>query len=178
MKEWKAIALVTVGVAALWAAPSAALLATKCKAKINTKDGVILVTTKGVTGTLLWGPEAGKEIFPLFDNAGTCLNPDPKKCQLGAFGTPERLYPPEGCTVYLKDTGDMSTCSAYIKKCVPGRRPCPSDMVSVGGFCIDNYEASVLSKRLDGSMRLVRALDRCDRRAHSHAHITRIETES
>ena len=37
----------------------------------------------------------------------------------------------------------MSTCSAYIKKCVPGRRPCPSDMVSVGGFCIDKYEASV-----------------------------------
>ncbi len=143
MQRWKTNALVTVGVTALWAAPSAALLATKCKAKINAKDGVILVDTQGVTGTLLWGPEAGKQIFPLFDNTGTCINPNPTKCQLGASGTPERLYPPEGCTVYLKDTGDMSTCSAYIKKCVPGRRPCPSDMVSVGGFCIDKYEASV-----------------------------------
>ena len=140
MKQWKTVALITI--AALWASPSAAFLAT-CKAKINAKDGVILVDAQGVTGTLLWGQEAGKEIFPLFDNTGTCINPDPKKCQLGALDTPERLYPPEGCVVYLKDTGDMSTCSAYIKKCVPGRRPCPSDMVSVGGFCIDKYEASV-----------------------------------
>lgn len=145
MKRWMELGAVTASLAALWAAPSAALDPTKCKAKINAKDGVILVQTKAVVGTLLWGPELGKEILPLFNTAGTCVNPDPKKCQLGAAGTPERLYPPEGCTVYLKDAGDSSTCSAYIKKCVPGRRPCPSDMVSVGGFCIDKYEASVWS---------------------------------
>gem|GEM_PF-5027032 len=122
MKELS-VAAVAIGLAALWAAPSAALDPTKCKAKINAKDGVILVETKTVSGTLLWGPAAGKEIFALFDNTGDCVNPDPKKCQLGAVSTPEQLSPPEGCRVYLKDTGDASTCSAYIKKCVPGRRP-------------------------------------------------------
>jgi len=145
MKRTKelSVAAVAVGLAALWAAPSAALDPTKCKAKINAKDGVILVEAKTVSGTLLWGPAAGKEIYALFDNTGDCFNPDPKKCQLGAVSTPEQLSPPEGCTVYLKDTGDSSTCSAYIKKCVPGRRPCPSDMVDGGGFCIDKYEATV-----------------------------------
>jgi hypothetical protein len=125
------------------AAPAGALDPTKCKAKINNADGVILVATKGVTGTLLWGEQAGKEMFPLFDNAGRCVNPDPTGCQLGGAGTPERLYPPEGCTIYLQDTGDSSSCSAYIKKCIPGLRPCPSDMVDAGSFCIDKYEASV-----------------------------------
>jgi len=145
MKGDVRIGAFTVGLAALWATTGEALDPTKCKAKINNSDGVILVKTEGVTGVLQWGPAAGQEVFPLFNTAGTCVNPDPKNCQLGAAGTPERLYPPEGCVVYLKDTGDASTCSAYIKKCVPGRRPCPSDMATVGGICIDKYEASVWS---------------------------------
>jgi len=153
MRRVKAIYVgaAAMGLCALWAAPSAALDPTKCKAKINSKDGVIFVETKAVSGTLLWGPEAGKEIYPLFNTSGVCVNPDPKKCELGAAATPERLYAPEGCTVYLKDTGDSSTCSAYIKKCVPGRRPCPSDMVAVGGFCIDKYEASVWNSPSGGT---------------------------
>jgi hypothetical protein len=125
-------------------APSAALDPAHCKAKINTKDGVVLVEAKAVSGTLLWGTAAGREIFPLFNNASSCISPDPKKCQLGAIGTPEQISPPPACTIYLKDTGDSSTCSAYVKKCVPmRRRPCPSDMVTVGSFCIDKFEASV-----------------------------------
>lgn len=117
---------------------------TACKAKMNARDGVVLVDAVGVSGGLLWGHEPGKEVFPLFDNAGSCVTPGaPKRCELGAAGTRERTYPPEGCVVHLKDTGDASTCAAYLKRCIPGRRPCPSDMVAVGGVCIDKYEASV-----------------------------------
>jgi hypothetical protein len=130
--------------ALVWAKSGAALDPTKCKAKVNAKDGVILVEAKAVTGSLLWGEQAGGEIFALFNNSGDCVAPgDPKKCQLGAAGTRERLYPPQGCRLYLKDTGDSSTCSAFVKNCSPGSRPCPSDMVNVGSFCIDKYEASV-----------------------------------
>lgn len=129
-----------------WPAAGEALDPSSCKAKINSRDGTVLVQARSVSGTLRWGDRAGRAIFPLFDNSGTCVTPgNPKKCQLGPAGTTEQLSPPEACTVYLKDTGDGSNCSAYIKRCIPGRRPCPSSMIDVGGSCIDKYEASVWS---------------------------------
>jgi len=138
----------------LAAMPSPSAAISSCKAKINSSNGVILVEGKDVLGTLTWGPAAGNELYPLLNPTGDCGTPGddtPKKCQLGATGTPESISPPEGCTVYLRDSGDSSTCAAYVKKCIPGRRPCPSDMVSLGGFCIDKYEASVWSTPTGGT---------------------------
>lgn len=145
LSPYGVLALACTAALATTLAPRAEAI-TKCKAKINAKDGVVLVEGKGVVGTLTWGPAAGKELYALFNPTGDCTTPGgdtPKKCQIGAAGTPEQISPPEGCTVYLKDSGDASTCSAYIKKCVPGRRPCPSDSVDVGSVCVDKYEASV-----------------------------------
>lgn len=142
-------------VAALSPLPSWLLAGrTEAITNCNSSDGVILVEGKDVLGTLTWGPEAGKELYPLFNPTSDRTTPGddtPKKCQIGALGTPEQISPPEGCKVYLKDSGNASTCAVYIKKCIPGRRPCPSDMVGIGDTCIDKYEASVWNSPTGGT---------------------------
>ena len=45
----------------------------QCKAKINAKDGTILVSGKGLTGSLLWGTTAGAENNSV-DRKSTRLN--------------------------------------------------------------------------------------------------------
>lgn len=127
---------------ALWAGAASAL--DSCKAKVNAKDGTILVGAKGVSGTLLWGNTAGTETNA-FADPGCVAGGTASKCTLGIG--PVAITPPELCTVYLKD-GAAGTCSAFIKKCTPGLRPpsssgCPSDAVQVGSTCVDKYEASV-----------------------------------
>jgi len=100
------------------ASPSHAL--TKCKAKINRKDGAILVSASEVSGTVLWGNADGQETNS-FANETTCVTAGvAKSCQLGATSSPEQITPPELCRVYLAD--DAGKCSAYIPGCTPGAR--------------------------------------------------------
>jgi hypothetical protein len=91
----------------------------KCKVKVD-KTGVITVDASGVSGTLLWGSEAGAENAAFF-NAGTCVTgAKAKRCQLADPGTLDARTPPAGCTIYLND--DAAPCSAWIRGCTPGPR--------------------------------------------------------
>ncbi len=91
-----------------------------CKAKIA-KDGVIQVSAKNVSGTLKWGNALGTEVNS-FANAGSCVAAGgANKCELGAEGNPQRITPPELCTVFLADGGG-GHCSAFLKGCTPGLR--------------------------------------------------------
>lgn len=100
--------------------PGAGQAVTKCKVKVDKRDGTILVSASGVSGTLLWGDSAGFETNA-FANAGTCVSGDTAKdCQLGAPGSDEQITPPSLCTLFLAD--GSGTCAAYIKGCTPGAR--------------------------------------------------------
>jgi hypothetical protein len=92
-----------------------------CKAKVNPKDGTILVSGKGVGANFRWGYAAGQETN-VFSNGATCVSGDvATKCELGAEGTAERITPPALCSIYLADDVP-STCVAFITKCTPGLR--------------------------------------------------------
>jgi hypothetical protein len=109
------------------AAPAGAL--DKCKAKINSKDGVIQVSAKGVSGTLLWGNALGQENKALA-NAATCVaNGTASKCELGTGA--QRITPPELCTVFLAD--GFGSCAAFLKGCTPGLRTIGSGFVAKTG---------------------------------------------
>lgn len=111
----------------------------KCKAKIRTKDGTIFVSAKSVSGSLEWGTTLGAE-----DNAfaSPCITDGvAKKCTLGAEGTAARITPPELCTLYLAD--DVSSCSAFIKKCTPGIRTLsPGSTSATGMFSLNSQSPS------------------------------------
>lgn len=101
----------------------------KCKAKINSKDGAIHVSAKGVSGTLKWGNAAGQENNALA-NAATCIdNGTASKCELGTGA--QRITPPELCTVFLAD--GFGTCAAFLKGCTPGVRAIGSGFVAKSG---------------------------------------------
>lgn len=122
------------------AAPAAAL--DKCKAKINSKDGAIQVSAKGVSGTLQWGNAAGQEDKALA-NAATCIAAGTaSKCELGAGA--QRITPPELCTVFLAD--DFGSCSAFIKNCTPGLRTIGSGFVAKSG---DTMTGSLRATHID-----------------------------
>lgn len=89
------------------------------KAKINSKDGTILVSASKVTGTLKWGESAGAVSRSFFDPA--CMTGGKAKhCVFGNVGTAARITPPAHCTIFLAD--DTSTCSVFLKNCTPGTR--------------------------------------------------------
>lgn len=105
--------------AALLSPPRADAL-DKCAAKINAKDGTILVSAKNVSGTLLWGWTATTQTQPFF-NAATCVSGgSASKCMQGDVGTLLAITPPPDCTLQLKDSS--GTCTALVKKCSPGKR--------------------------------------------------------
>lgn len=107
-----------VGIALACAMPAQAL--ESCKAKIA-KDGAIQISAKDVSGVLEWGNALGGEVNA-FGNAGTCLDGSTAtKCELGAAGSPQRITPPELCTVFLRDAAS-ATCSVFLKGCTPGVR--------------------------------------------------------
>jgi hypothetical protein len=88
-----------------------------CKASVRSKDGVVLVSAKHVTGTLLWGYSAGAETHAFSD--ATCFSTGKAKgCQLGTGDVAST--PPAQCTVYLADAS--GTCSTRVKACTPGLR--------------------------------------------------------
>lgn len=110
--------------------PDAAQAVNACKAKVDKKDGAILVSGRDATGTLTWGGAAGQETNA-FDNAASCVDAGSgkaKNCTLGAIGSPERITPPELCTIYLAD-GGANDCAAFIQGCTPGLRSAPSGSV-------------------------------------------------
>lgn len=91
-----------------------------CRIRAVRSTGVILVDAKGVTGSLLWGPEFGAE-NQAFANVGECLSGGiADDCTLGVPGTPEEITPPPLCSVFLAD--DASTCEARLRNCTPGLR--------------------------------------------------------
>jgi len=121
--------------ALLCAAPARAL--EKCAAKINAKDGTILISAKSVSGTLTWGWTATTQIQPFF-NAGTCQGGGTaSKCTQGSPGTLLAITPPPDCTLQLKD--GAATCTAFLKKCTPGKRP----LVTFPTRFIDNGDGTV-----------------------------------
>lgn len=102
------------------AAPRAAWAVTKCTAMARAKDGVILVTATGVSGTLLWGTAVGMETNN-FANEATCVgNGKAKNCTLGAAGSAEETTPPQLCTVFLAD--GAGSCATHVRGCTPGVR--------------------------------------------------------
>ena len=102
------------------ATPSPGHAVSKCKVKVDRRDGTILVSAGGVSGTLLWGASAGQETNA-FANAATCVVGDTARdCEVGAAGSTEQITPPDLCRIYLAD--GVGTCDAYIKGCTPGAR--------------------------------------------------------
>lgn len=133
---------VLVGIAVLLWAPQARALE-KCAATINAKDGTILVSAKSISGTLLWGWTATTQIQP-FLNAATCQSgATASKCTQGIPGTLLAITPPPDCTLQLKD--DASTCTAFLKKCTPGKRP----LVTFPTRFIDNGDGTVSDTSTD-----------------------------
>lgn len=92
----------------------------KCKVKVDKKTGVLVVSAKGVSGTLQWGAAEGAETEPFF-NAGVCVVAGKaKKCEIADPATLAAKTPPSGCTLYLDD--DTAPCSVWIAGCTPGGR--------------------------------------------------------
>jgi hypothetical protein len=106
-------------VAALSARPARAV--DTCKATIKGKDGTIQVSAKHVSGSLLWGWTATTQIQPFFDPTCVKATGSASRCTQGAAGTLLATTPPPDCTLQLKD--GSGTCTAYVKKCTPGKRP-------------------------------------------------------
>ena len=109
--------------AGLTALPISSWAVDHCKAKVDRRDGTILVSAANITGVLHWGDAAVLETRS-FSNAATCLDPakaKAKKCELAPAGDATRITPPGLCTLYVKD--DASECAAYIKGCTPDRTP-------------------------------------------------------
>lgn len=113
-----------------------------CSATIKVGDGTILVSASHVSGTLTWGWTAATQIQPFF-NAETCVKSNGKatNCTQGATGTLLAITPPPDCTLQLKD--GSGTCSAYVKQCVPGKRP----LVEFPVRFVDNGDGTVTDTR-------------------------------
>ena len=103
------------------ATPTVAGAVEKCKVKLDTKNGNLLVSAGSVAGTLRWGPTADA-VSETFFNAGTCVAAGKaKQCLVGDPATVAARTPPPGCTLYLADD-QPPTCSVWIKGCTPGSR--------------------------------------------------------
>ncbi len=140
MRQKNTVVGVLAVMAALVWAPAAGALG-KCGAKINAKDGTILVSAKGVSGTLRWGWTTSTQIQPFF-NAGTCVSGgSAKKCTQGSAGTLLAITPPPDCTLHMED--GAGTCTAFLKKCTPGVRP----LVEFQTRFIDNLDGTVSDTR-------------------------------
>lgn len=98
-----------------------------CRAAVIRSDGTIRVSARNITGALVWGPQLGDENTAFF-NGATCLTgPTARNCYLGAEMTPERVTPPDNCTIFLKDDGP-TRCAAYVPRCIPTPEPVPCAM--------------------------------------------------
>ena len=128
----------SVALASLTLLPLAGHAVEKCKAK-QASDGTLLVSAKGVSGTLRFGYTEDRRVTAIsVDAAGDPCIADgtAKNCALAAEGNDARTSLPPYCTLYLEDS--ESTCEAEVKRCLPGlRAACPADMVRLGAGCIE-----------------------------------------
>lgn len=92
-----------------------------CKVKVDPHDGALLLSARNVAANPRWGFVAGQEATPLANEGACVVAGVAKKCELGAQGTPQRITPPDLCTLYVTDDS-ASRCAVYIKGCVPGVR--------------------------------------------------------
>jgi hypothetical protein len=111
----RTLALIATILAGLSLADSAAAL-DKCKAKTDPKDGTIVVSAAGVSGTLKWGGSVAGATNAFF-NPGCVAAGVAKGCVLGDVGTEARITPPRQCRIHLAD--DTATCSVFLKHCTP-----------------------------------------------------------
>lgn len=92
-----------------------------CRVKVNSRDGVLVVSAKNVGTNPRWG-FAPTTLTQPFANEATCIAGSvASKCELGDPGTAARITPPDLCTLYITDDS-ATVCGAYIKGCVPGTR--------------------------------------------------------
>ena len=114
-------------------APLGAAALDKCGVK-QAKDGTLFVSALDVIGTLRFGyqPDVALTAIP-----GGCVTGGvAKSCPVAAEGEEARTTLPPHCVLYLEDGED--TCTAPLKKCVPGlRSACPPDMQRLGDGCIE-----------------------------------------
>lgn len=127
-----------------------------CKAVASDKDGVVRVYAKGVLdrADFEWAPDLDAPFEP-FANAGTCLKGERARgCQLGADGTPESTWPPEGCVIYMTD--GIGQCAARVRGCTPGVRNVDEMADEVVAL---REEVDLLRSQLDAILSVVRVED-------------------
>jgi len=154
MRQKRAVVAVLVGIIALLCAPEAQALR-KCRAKINAREGTILVSAKAVMGTLLWGWSATTQTNAFFNAAACVRRGTARKCTLGDAGTLLAITPPPDCTLHLKDNDQ--TCTAFLKKCMPGKRPVvefPTRFTDNGDGTVTDTRTALMweKKTQDGSV--------------------------
>jgi hypothetical protein len=114
------VLVVSLGVLASFR-PIASFAAEGCKAVIDKKTSVIVVSAKNVGANPLWGTAAGAETATFF-NAGTCFaKAKLNKCTLGDPATLSGRTPPAGCRVCVDDAIAPSCC-VLVAGCIPGIR--------------------------------------------------------
>jgi microcystin-dependent protein len=102
-----------------------------CKVKVSRTDGTLQVSATNVATNPRWGAAAGQETN-MFSNEGTCVVAGTaSKCELAAPGNPQRITPPDLCTLSLADDGPTD-CSAYIRGCTPGVRTVGAGAIVAG----------------------------------------------
>jgi hypothetical protein len=146
----RALVLITASVF-LFAGVFRAEAVTRCGTRLM-KDGSITVRAAGLTGTPLWGGQLGQE-GNSFDNAATCVaGTRARGCTLAPVGAPERVTPPQSCTIFLHDT-DGTRCAAYVRRCIPSPLPItcslfPADNVwnaDVSALPVDSQSAAYIA---------------------------------
>ena len=91
-----------------------AIAITKCKAKIDGKTGLVVVSGSGLAGPPTWGDAIGDEIHGFFNEA-TCydiVDGKLKGCYVADPQTAAATIPPPRCTVYVSDGNN--TCHSLI----------------------------------------------------------------
>jgi hypothetical protein len=154
MKSSKAV-MAAIAVITILAHAGAVNALDTCKATIRGKDGTILISAKNVDGPLQWGWSSGTEDNAFFDPAcvkGTKAKNCTQEMPASLLGT---TAPPE-CNIYLAD--DSGSCSAYVKKCQPGKRPVvefPTRFIDHGDGTITDTRTGLMWQQTtnDGSIR-------------------------
>ena len=153
MRHKRTMVGVVAVMSALFWAPQAGALDT-CKAKIRGTDGTILISAKNVVGTLQWGWTSGTEsnaFFALCENGSTAKN-----CTQGTPGSLLATTAPPECQIHLAD--DSGSCTAYVKKCQPGKRPLvefPTRFIDHGDGTVTDTATGLMWQQTtdDGSIR-------------------------
>ena len=124
-------------ICAFVATPWSAGAVVSCKARVDGKDGAILVSARDVRGPLSWGTSASSITNP-FVPPSCVANGVAHHCRLGARGSARAVTPPAGCTLYLADEAGTVACPS-IKGCTPGGRTPGVAIVDAAGTVLGPY---------------------------------------